>query len=186
MGMKNGQHLDQRPDGSFHVTTELAAIICGVTVQSYRGWLAQPMPPPYDKENRTVPLKELGDWIRAEQVLKRGRGGAGFPYAPNIDKLYKGRGMPGVPENEHPETRLKRLQADKLQIEMDRTAGALISVDEARQTWSSIITRVKTKFLGMPVKMAPLLSGLTDQHEIQQILSDGVHEALESLADGEE
>jgi len=184
MGMKNGQHFDQRDDGSFHVTTEIAAMICGVTVQSYRGWLVQPFPPPYDKINRTVPLRELGEWIRSEQVLKRGRGGAGFPYLPNIDRLYKDTKMPGIPSNEHPETRLKRLQADKLQLDLDRSAGELVPANEVTQMWSTIVTRVKTKMLGLPVKYAPLVTGLTDRHEVQRLLGEGVHEALEALADG--
>jgi len=184
--MKNGQHLDQREDGRFFVTTELAAMICGVTVQSYRGWLAQEKPPPYEKETRTVPLRELGDWIRAEQVLKRGRGGAGFPYCPNIHRLYDNKKMPGVPANESPATRLERLKADKLQLDLDRSAEKLVPVDQVRQAWSTVISRVKSKMLGLPVKVAPLITGVADEHEVQQILSDNVHEALESLADGDE
>jgi len=182
--MKHGQFVERREDGTFHTTVELAATICGVTIQSYRGWLKQENPPPYDPHKHTVAVKELGEWIRAHQILKRGRGGGGFPYAPNIDQLYKGHGAPAG--DEHPETRLKRLQADKIEIGLRQEAGHLIPVEEVKQTWSAIVTRVKTKFLGMPVKMAPLLSGLDDQHEIQRILSDGVHEALESLADDDE
>jgi len=184
--MRNGQHIDQRKDGKYYVTTEIAAMICGVTVQSYRGWRTQDNPPPYDTETRTVPLKELGEWIRSEQVLKKGPGGVGFPYFRNIDRLYKNTKMPGIPANEHPDVRYKRLQADRLQLDLDREAGRLIPVEEARQAWSTIVNRVKTKLLGIPVKLAPLITGMTDQHETQQMLSDSIHEALEALADGEE
>lgn len=181
--MKQNDYFDQLADGRFVVTLDIAAMICGVTVQSYRGWMVQDYPPPYDSASRKVPLKELGQWIRAEQVLKRGRGGQGFPYLPNLDRLYNNS---KVAEGEHPETRLKRLQADKIQIDIERTAEKLIPVDEARQAWSTVATRVKTRLLGLPTKLAPLLAGITDQHEVQAVLSNGVHEALEALADGNE
>lgn len=182
--MDYGKHFEIRK-GRYCCSLEVAAAICGVTIQSYANWRKDENPPPFDKNTRSVDLAALGEWIRAEQVLKRGRGGAGFPYLPKIDQIYKGSKMPGIPENETSEARLKRLQADKLQIEIDVSTGKLIPVEKVQDTWSLIATRVKTRLLRIPVALAPLVTGLSDEYAVQEKLSDGVNEALEALADAD-
>lgn len=172
-------------NGQYYVSTNVAAAICGVTSASYLNWEKQENPPPRDHGTSLVPLHELGEWIRAEQVLKPGRGGAGLPYFPSIDRLYKTPGMRerGF-ENEAPDVRLKRLQADKLQLELDKSRGLLIPVDEVQTGWAKILSRVRTRLLRLPVASAPLVTGINDVHSVQQKLSDLVGEALEELASG--
>lgn len=178
--MKRGEIFEQLSDGQINVTIEVASMICGVSSQSYRMWMKQENPPPWNDGEASVPLKELGEWIRAHQVLKSGRGGAGFPYCPNIDKLYK---QTATDPKESHEARLKRLQADKMQIELDTVAGKYVPVSEIREAWMTVVVRVKTSMLGLPARIAPLVTGLSDQHEVQGHIQDGIHEALEALAD---
>lgn len=183
--MKHTTYVEYRA-GIAYITTELAADLCGVSPQTFAGWRHKPDPPPYDRGSRSVPLIELGHWIREHQVMKRGTGGHGYPYLPNADQLTGGEKMPGLPDKESHEARLKRLQADKLQIEIDVQTKKLIPVDEVQQTWSVIATRVKTRLLRLPVALAPLVTGLSDVYAVQEKLTEGVNEALEALADGGE
>lgn len=165
-----------------YVSTRVAATVCGVTIQSFNNWRRDENPPPVDNRSGMVSLEELGQWIRSEQVLKPGRGGTGFPYLPNVDRLYKNTDV----GKEAPETRLKRLQADKVQLELDKSRGLLIPVDEVQQVWSRILSRVRTRLLRLPVATAPFVTGLSDVHQVQQRLSDQVSEALEELAAGDD
>lgn len=168
-------------NGRYFVSTNVASFICGVTSASYNNWERSANPPPRDASSGLVPLDELGNWIRAEQILKPGRGGGGFPYCPSIDRLYQAR---GVPEDEAPETRLKRLQADKIQLEIDKSRGLLVEADEVRQGWETILSRVRARLLRIPAALAPLVTGVSDTYDVQQKLEDGVREALEQLATG--
>ena len=170
-----------------HIPVELASLICGVTEQTYRNWLKQENPPPFLPKDKMVPAKALGAWIRNHQILKKGRGGGGFPYlnTRGVTAILgkSGQTMPGVTHDlEAPDQRLKRLQGDKVEMEIRERAGELIHVDDVRRGWESILTRVKTRLLRLPVTMATIVTGETDQYAVQEKLSSAVHDALAELS----
>lgn len=169
-------------DGKAFIETHVAADFCGVSVQGYINWKKLDDPPPFNSKHKLVPLKELGVWTRTKQTLKRGRGGSGYPYMPDLTEVNKEHAV--EMKKEAPETRLKRLQADKVQIELDQMAGKLLPVAEAMEAQELIASRVRTKLMRLPVTMAPLITGLTDPYDVQGKLTDAVYEALEELADG--
>lgn len=165
-------------NGREYVSVRVASVICGVSQPSYNNWCRDENPPPKDPATGMVPLDKLGHWIRAEQVLKPGRGGSGFPYLPNISRLYENSSI----GKEAPETRLKRLQADKVQLELDVASKKLIPAEDVETGWTSLLTRVRAKMLRIPVAVTPLIVGKSDPHDIQEKLSDAVREALEEMS----
>lgn len=177
-----------------HIPIELASLICGVTEQTYRNWLKQDNPPPFLPKNKMVPAKALGEWIRNHQILKKGRGGGGYPYLNmiGVSSIVSGNSaaptMPGVTVTpdvfEAPDQRLKRLQGDKVEIEIREKSGELIPVEDVRRGWESILGRMKMRLLRLPVAMSPLVAGETDHHAIQEKLSGAVHDALAELSAG--
>lgn len=166
-------------NGREYVSVRVAAVVCGVTQATYNNWCRDENAPPKDEVTGMVPVEKLGHWIRAEQVLKPGRGGSGFPYLPNVSKLY-GNSSFG---KEAPETRLKRLQADKVQLELDVASGKLIPAEDVESGWVGILTRVRAKLLRIPVAVTPLIVGKSDAHDVQEKIADAVREVLEELSD---
>lgn len=162
-------------DGEMYVSVKVATVLCGVTQTTMGRWISpdDPDPPPYDKETRLFPLSELGEWSRTRQTRRRGRGGS-IPKPSLLDL------------DEHPDLRLKKLQGDKVEMELKERAKLLVQIDEIRPMWERIVTRVRTKLLRLPVATAPLVTGQTDQYAVQDTLDAAVREILEELADGDQ
>ena len=73
------------------------------------------------------------------------------------------------------------LEADIIEIDRDERRGQLISVEEAIAEIEDGFTRVKTKLMALPDRLALEISGLNDPVEIREILADTVREALQEL-----
>lgn len=174
-------------DGRYYVTQDVAAQMCGVSKQTWLSWRKQPDPPPYDTDKELTNIVELTNWIRQYQVYKKGRGGT-YPYRPDPEKYDDFKPVkvhvPGfdLPEEEDQDIRLKRLRADKLQIEIDVTCGHLVNADEAQMAMSAIFSRVKTRILSLPQSIATIVVGKSDRIEIQDLIEDKVQVALSELA----
>lgn len=180
----------RRIDGTWHIGTEGAAEMCGVTHVTFRKWLDQPDPPPFNYHVTMAPLGALGDWIGRKRLFKTGRGG-GFPYMPDLSKLQGKVMVPGIdPEPVEPdkldklaeETRLTKIKADMAEIELAEKKGKLIDAEIVTDGWIKLVLRVKTRLLKLPTSLAPLVVGETDPFEVQKRLDAGVREALEGLS----
>jgi phage terminase Nu1 subunit (DNA packaging protein) len=158
--------------------SEQAAELLGVSLATLNNWLKSDDPPPRNIVDGTYPLAELGDWIRQKQILKKGRGG-GRPWLPDLSILS---GDPRASKIDE-ETRLKRLQADKVELDLMERRGELVEASEVSSAWQSILSRVRSRLLKMPSSIAPIVAPLTDPHEIQKRIDDSVREALEELSD---
>lgn len=177
-------------NGIWHIGVEGAAEMCGVTDVTFRKWVGQPDPPPFDPRLTMCPLGELGDWIGRYRLFKTGRGG-GYPYMPNLSKLTGMQLLPGLdPEpisdildKQAEEARLTKLRADKLELDIAEQTARLIDADVVRNSWVRIVTLVKTRLLQIPSATAPLLAGETDTFEVQKRLDRSIREALESLSE---
>jgi len=80
-------------------------------------------------------------------------------------------------------TRLTKIQADRKEIELLRTKGELLPVQEAMAVWSAVIITMKTRLLGFPRKMAPVVYGCAKETEIQELLQREIDEICNELAD---
>lgn len=183
-------------NGTYYVNTEAAAQLCGVAKTTLIAWRKQPNAPMYDTELKMYSVPELGDWIRGEQIYKRGKGGA-FPWKPDMTRypmhsidrhkstpvaILPGMEQPVIERDEDAETRVKRLRGDKLEMEIQQRAGELVDADELLIVLSSMISRVKTRILSLPTSLAATVTGKTDRVEVQSMIEEKIHATLEELS----
>ena len=181
-------------NGTYYVNTEAAAQLCGVAKTTVIAWRKQPNAPTYDNELKMYPLPELGEWVRGEQIYKRGKGGA-FPWKPDMSRfpspapsssppvtILPGMERPEPEYNEDAETRVKRLRGDKLEMEIQQRAGELVDADELLIVLSSMISRVKTRILSLPTALAATVTGNTDRVQVQAMIEEKIHATLEELS----
>lgn len=178
--------------GSFYINTEAAAQLCGVTKVTIRAWRKQPKAPPYDEQMDMYNLSELGEWIRREQIYKRGKGGK-FPYKPDMSRygepivqpvapVLPGMKAPPSLVKEDQDERVKRLRGDKIEMELQEKARTLVNADEVLMAMSSMASRVKTRLMSLPTSLAPAVTGKDDRTEVQSIIDKGVRAALDELS----
>ena len=183
-------------NGSFYVNVEAAAQLCNVGKSTILAWRKQPKAPPYDDKLKMYNLHELGQWIRTEQIYKRGVGGV-YKYKPDFTRFtVKGTNrpvddpvtiLPGVPEKpsiqlEDQDERVKRLRGDKLEMELQEKAGTLVNADDVLIAMSSMASRVKTRLMSLPTSLAPVVTGKEDRVEVQSIIDKGIRAALDELS----
>lgn len=151
--------------------------------------------PPRDPKTKRYPAKEFGLWLCHERSLLPGQA-QDYPYLVDYDRVPAVKApkpsAPALPGLEPPtpkptkadeETRLKRAQADKVELELAERAGQLVSVEDVNAAWVDIVMRVKAKLTRIPSALAQLAYGKSDVFEVQEVLESGVREALEELSD---
>jgi hypothetical protein len=168
-------------NGKLYAPQPIAAEFCGVIPQTLGNWAKQGNPPPRDPITGLYPLKELGEWSRNRQIYKTGRGG-GLPFMPKISNADSDAPTPALNGREQ-EARYKKLQGDRLELEMAERAGKLVLAEDVTAAWLNIVARVKMRLRGIPTKLAPLVHGAKDVYTVQQTLEDGVAEALDELSE---
>ena len=82
--------------------------------------------------------------------------------------------------------RREKESADKLEMENAVTRGELVSAAEVEELWGAEFTRVKSKLLAAPPKIAPLMIGVKTPAEAQEVIKAVIHEALNELSTPEE
>lgn len=174
-----------RRNGELMLQTAHIADLCGVSVQTVRGWSKEPGWPTMTTDGY-YSARLVGDFIRRVQVTKPGKNNVrnAYPYAPEgwgpIDKSPR-VDIPGKPEKEdkiEAETRLKVAQANKIELDLAVAEGRLIEVDVVASAWASLLTRVRSRLLKLPSAVAPLVVGDPNMSSIQGKLKDAVHDAL--------
>lgn len=73
-------------------------------------------------------------------------------------------------------------EARLAEFEERQKAGELIEVDVVRTEWQKILGNVRAKLLGLPTKLAAQAMGCASINEMEALLAEGVHEALQELA----
>ena len=176
-------------EGSHYIDKTAAADLLGVSEQTLGNYRRRPNPPPFNEELMMYPMRELGVWMREHFMFISGKGGA-HKYR----DLFKKNGyvpkedvapvlLPGMANpDEDQDTRLKRLKADKAEIELKKMTAELIPVDEIEIAMSEMLSRVKMKILSLPTSISPLISGKQNPIEIQEVIEKNVRSALEELS----
>lgn len=91
-------------------------------------------------------------------------------------KLTAGKGA-----DEH-KIRLARAKADQAEIKTAQLRGELLGAGDVARAVQGAFARVRAKLLSLPSKMAPRISTLGSAVEIEETLTELVHEALAELA----
>ncbi|MDR2365422.1 MAG: hypothetical protein LBD68_06145 [Zoogloeaceae bacterium] len=78
-------------------------------------------------------------------------------------------------------TRLTRLQAEKIEIDIAEREEKLIEVAAAERAWSDMIGAFRAKLLNIPERAAPEVAGRSER-QAAGILADMIYEALSELS----
>jgi len=94
---------------------------------------------------------------------------------PRISKTQE-----SIPDYDESRARTEHLKAELLELDRQQKEGLLVKAEDIALEWSEIITRARTKLLGIPTKAKQRIPDL-DTDAIG-VLDDIVREALEDLA----
>jgi phage terminase Nu1 subunit (DNA packaging protein) len=103
--------------------------------------------------------------------------------------LYEKQHLTGNGEKEALDAAYERARkdkelADKTALENQVRRGELLEVSDVKQIWSDHIASAKSGMRSLPSKLAPVVAAETDPNVVNEILLDGVDEALEELGNG--
>jgi phage terminase Nu1 subunit (DNA packaging protein) len=134
-----------------------------VELKIYRSKLATALatlPPDIEDERGTK------KWLMA-RVVKHLQGQGAGPQ-----KLDRGQ----------EDARLKRAQADKLEMELALRRGELVAAEDVGEYLAGILSALRAKMLALPKRLAPVVIGLKKPAEVSNRMEKDVHEALLELA----
>lgn len=80
------------------------------------------------------------------------------------------------------DARLKRFQADKLELELAQRRGEMIRTEDLGEYLVGILMAFRAKVLGAPKRLAPVLLGKKKAVEVQALIEKDLHQALNELA----
>ena len=81
---------------------------------------------------------------------------------------------------------LDRVRREITELERDKKRGQLVPVSEVSTEWLNLISTIRAGMLAVPSRAAVELLGLTDEREIDDALTNHIHEAMQSIADSEQ
>jgi hypothetical protein len=148
---------------------DIAAAL-GVTPAMVCRWRAKGMP--------TTSTEAAAAW-RAEHVRPRAQA-AGNPVR-RVPAAPAGQAVPS-----YSESRARREHAEALRAERAAAleAGELVRVEDVKRLWARACSEVKERFLGLPDRVAPLVTPMTEQSAVAAALASEVHEILQLLHTG--
>lgn len=122
-------------------------------------------------------------------VESRARGSKGNVYdtgavfAWRIGRAQQ-RGDDGEPQGDlvAERTRLTKLQADRVAIEIAEAKGQLVWADAVQESWATHIMAARARFLAFPTRYAPRIAPPGKVADVQEILREGIDECLNELA----
>lgn len=79
--------------------------------------------------------------------------------------------------------RLYKARADAAELEADLIKGKLHDAEKVAKVWIDMIASSRSKLLGMKKRAAGRVKGMTDLAQIEAVLEETVHEALNELSD---
>jgi len=126
----------------------------------------------------------------SQGVLPRGTSGKGSTSIDESRKAYieyiRQRArlhLKDIPNDINEERlRLTKNQADQKEIEVAMLSGKLIHSDDVINTWQDLIANCRSKLLNIPAKITHQVLGLKGYAEIEDLITNEVHESLNELA----
>jgi phage terminase Nu1 subunit (DNA packaging protein) len=132
--------------------------------------------------------KIISDWIVAG--CPHDRDGKKYVFdLPEVWKWREGYLRKSAPKAKSDmavqKTRLTKAQADKTEIEAAVASGKFVSVEDVKETWSNVISAMRTRLLSIPSRAAPLVAVVSTPQETEKIIKTLLYEALTDLSEGE-
>ena len=79
-------------------------------------------------------------------------------------------------------TRKINAEAEIAELELQRIKATMCFTADVVKAWESVLHACRAKLLAVPVKMAPVVSGISDTATIKDRLEEAIREALDELA----
>jgi phage terminase Nu1 subunit (DNA packaging protein) len=114
--------------------------------------------------------------------LKKGREQCIIDYCQNLRDRLQGRATGGTYDLMAERARLSHHQANIEGLKELERRGELVSAHAVALTWQNLIGAARAKLIGMPAKLAPVLLGAIDLHDIEGKLREEIYDALDELA----
>jgi len=86
----------------------------------------------------------------------------------------------------HESARLRKAQADKTELEVEVLKGTLLESDDVEELLADQKLTARASFLSIPPRLAMQVKSMADEPlpAIEDVISEAIHAALQSLADG--
>jgi len=99
-------------------------------------------------------------------------------YIEYLKRLIAGGGELSLTDER---TRLTKFQADLAELQYKKANGELIDSKLASSVWGEIVAAIRQKLLGLPTRLAPILSTSQSIPEFRDVLEKAVYEVLNEL-----
>lgn len=131
-----------------------------------------------------VSERTLTEWQREGLPFVRAERGASNHYdtAEVIKWMLAREAKARSPDQEGERDRLARLQGDMLELTIGEKRQTLIPSAEIEPAWSALVVAARQSLLAMPVRLAPIVIGMTDVDQVRELLDEQVNDALAKLA----
>ena len=73
-------------------------------------------------------------------------------------------------------------EAELAEIELAKARADVVSIDDVALQWDALLGACRTRLLGVPTKVAPMVAVETDQSLVKDTLEDAIYNALGELA----
>ena len=60
-------------------------------------------------------------------------------------------------------------------------AGITVEIGEVLKVWTTLIANCRARLIALPTALTPTIQAARDEHEITEILTDGINDALDEL-----
>lgn len=134
-----------------------------------------------------VTIKYVQDLIANGTLEKKGRGeyeldACREAYITRLREAAAGRANSGDLNLTDERARLAKEQADAKEMENAITRGELVYIEDVAKRVEVALSKVKTKILAIPTKVAPEAAAADDAKEVQALIERHIIEALNELA----
>lgn len=80
---------------------------------------------------------------------------------------------------------LAKSQRTKLDMEIEVLRGKLLPADKVESAWAALAAAFRARMLSLPSKCAPMTTGLANVAEVERVIEESVHDALDELSIGD-
>lgn len=104
-------------------------------------------------------------------------------YINHLRKAARYTKKDGAADIAEEKARLTKAQADKAELEVSELEAKLIPADLVADTWIDYVANARAKLLGLPSRVAHQVLTLDNYAEVEEVIKQQVHEALQELAE---
>ena len=136
----------------------------GVTIRTVQNWITDGMPHRTVDGERRVVRSDANAWVRARA---------------------EEAAQPDAPEDiAAAQLRYESARAEKLELEVRRARGELVTVDEAAGAVEAKLAALRSQLTTFPQRLAPVVLGCKTLAEVTAKLDQAMAEAMTSISEG--